>query len=255
MNYIKEMNAFYDWLETNELSPSAINVWYALLHINNKAGWAQSFAVAESVLHVKTGLSDRTIRKARAELKDKNRIHCESRSGGRAPLYTMIPFHPADVRTTDRTTEKSADVAKPSPPTSPGLLKAFVASFHDQPSPAQIQLLASYMEQNGMSEDLVIWALNDTRQRGKPFEYVRSMLNRMAEKNICTVEAAITARKEYKARMQQQTKTGNIRPFHKNRSGSPVPDWVGDPQQSLQTFQPTDEQENRHWLEGLLEGM
>ncbi|RJS59169.1 DnaD domain protein [Bacillus sp. PK3_68] len=91
MNYIKEINAFYDWLEINELSPSAINLWYALMHINNKAGWTETFTVAESVLCVKTGLTDRTLRKVRNELKQKGRIDFISRKG-KAPIYKMISF-------------------------------------------------------------------------------------------------------------------------------------------------------------------
>lgn len=92
MNYIKEINAFYDWLEINELSASAVNLWYALMHINNKAGWIETFTVAESVLSIKSGLSGRTIRNARNELKQKGRIDFKSRSGGKAPIYTIISF-------------------------------------------------------------------------------------------------------------------------------------------------------------------
>lgn len=91
MNYIKELNAFYDWLEINELSPSAINLWYALMHINNKAAWAETFTVAESVLCVKTGLTDRTLRKVRNELKQKGRIDFTSRKG-KAPIYRINSF-------------------------------------------------------------------------------------------------------------------------------------------------------------------
>lgn len=91
MNYIKEINAFYDWLELNDVSPSAINLWYALMHINNKSGWASSFTVAESVLCVKTGLSDRTLRKVRNELKQLGRIDFASRKG-KAPKYTINSF-------------------------------------------------------------------------------------------------------------------------------------------------------------------
>lgn len=92
MNYIKEINAFYDWLEINELSASAVNLWFALMHINNKAGWAGTFTVAESVLSVKTQLTGRTVRSARNELKQRGRIDFKSRTGGRAPIYTMISF-------------------------------------------------------------------------------------------------------------------------------------------------------------------
>ena len=40
MNYIKEINAFYDLMELEPLSASAVNLWHTLLHINNKAIWA-----------------------------------------------------------------------------------------------------------------------------------------------------------------------------------------------------------------------
>ena len=105
MNYITELNAFYDWLEINELSASAINLWYALMHINNKAGWAETFTVAESVLSIKTKLSGRTVREARNELKQKGRIDFKSRVGGKAPIYTIISL----ARTTEiKSEEKSS---------------------------------------------------------------------------------------------------------------------------------------------------
>lgn len=90
MNYIKELNAFYDWLEINLLSTSAIALWHALMHINNKAGWAEEFTVAASVLCIKTGLSDRTIRNARNELKQKGRIDWKTRKGNQSAVYKMI---------------------------------------------------------------------------------------------------------------------------------------------------------------------
>ena len=93
MNYIKELNAFYDWLETNSLSTSAIALWHALMHINNKSGWAEEFGVATSVLCIKTGLSDRTIRNARNELKQKGRIDWRSRKGNKSAMYKIIPFY------------------------------------------------------------------------------------------------------------------------------------------------------------------
>ncbi|SMB95484.1 DnaD and phage-associated domain-containing protein [Desulfonispora thiosulfatigenes DSM 11270] len=90
MNYLKELNAFYDWLETNSLSTSSIVLWHALMHINNKAGWTAEFAVAISVLCVKTGLAERTISKARNELKQKGRIDWKQRKGNQAAIYSMI---------------------------------------------------------------------------------------------------------------------------------------------------------------------
>lgn len=90
MNYIAEINSFYDWLETNSLSTSAIVLWHALMHINNKSRWVKEFGVASSVLCVKTGLSERTIRNARNELKQKGRIEWKSRGGNKAAVYQMV---------------------------------------------------------------------------------------------------------------------------------------------------------------------
>ena len=53
MNYIKEMNAFYNRMEINSLAARSINLWYALVHINNRAGLLDKFTVTISVLLVK----------------------------------------------------------------------------------------------------------------------------------------------------------------------------------------------------------
>jgi DnaD/phage-associated family protein len=90
MNYIKEMNAFYNRLETNPLSASAINLWYALMHINNRAGWLEEFTVAVSVLGIKTAISESALKRARMELQEKGYIRYRSQSGNRAAIYEMI---------------------------------------------------------------------------------------------------------------------------------------------------------------------
>lgn len=89
MNYIKEINAFYDWLETNPLSLSAISLWHALMHINNKTGWLNEFTVSISVLSMKSGLSSRSVTDARKELAKKGRITWKSQSGNQAAKYCI----------------------------------------------------------------------------------------------------------------------------------------------------------------------
>lgn len=89
MNYIQELNAFYDRLETNPLSSSAIALWHALMSVNNKAGWIEEFAVAASVLCMKSGLKDSMFKKARNELSQKGYIQFKSRGGNQSALYKM----------------------------------------------------------------------------------------------------------------------------------------------------------------------
>jgi len=103
LNYIQEINAFYDWLETNPIPDSAIVLWHALMHINNKAGWVPEFAVAISTLSTKTGLKKDAIIRARLRLQQAGRIDFKSRSGQQSAIYKIIPF--ASEKTTQSATQ------------------------------------------------------------------------------------------------------------------------------------------------------
>ena len=92
MNYIREINAFYKWIETNPIPASAINLWYALMHINNKCRWNAEFTVAASTLMAKTGFQRRTIFKARKTLVDCGRLVWTSNGREKSATYRLIPF-------------------------------------------------------------------------------------------------------------------------------------------------------------------
>ncbi|WP_373325663.1 DnaD domain-containing protein [Sporomusa paucivorans] len=92
MNYQSEINSFYDWLETNPLATSGIVLWHALMHIANKAGWPDKFAVAVSVLELKTGLKKDAIFDARHKLQQVGRIKWETRKGNQSALYEIVPL-------------------------------------------------------------------------------------------------------------------------------------------------------------------
>lgn len=97
MNYIKQIKAFYDRLEENPLSTSAIALWHALMHANNKAGWTEEFSVAASLLCFRSGLAERTVSKARNELKQKGYIDFRSRKGNKSAVYRMIDLTALDA--------------------------------------------------------------------------------------------------------------------------------------------------------------
>ncbi|GGA91581.1 DnaD domain-containing protein [Ornithinibacillus halotolerans] len=93
MNYIKEINAFYDLVEREPLSASAVSLWNTLLHINNKAAWAEAFTVPGMILKVKAGLTDSSFKRARKELVERGLIEHESRGSNLAPVYKMKRIH------------------------------------------------------------------------------------------------------------------------------------------------------------------
>lgn len=90
MNYLLEINAFYDLQEINRLSSGQIALWSALMHINNKVGWMQEFTVSNQTLQFKSGLSRDGIYKARNVLKQKGYIAFKENGIGQAAKYTIL---------------------------------------------------------------------------------------------------------------------------------------------------------------------
>ena len=89
MNYIKEINAFYDRQEQVPLSGAAVALWYALMHINNKTRWKITFTSPGSVLRNKAGLTESSFKRARKELASLGYIEVESQGHGKAPVYKI----------------------------------------------------------------------------------------------------------------------------------------------------------------------
>ncbi len=93
VNYIQEINAFYDRLEGSPpLSNKAIALWFALMHINNKTKWTKSFHAAISTLETKSGIGRTELFKARKELEAAGFIDWKQRDKMQCASYTMIPL-------------------------------------------------------------------------------------------------------------------------------------------------------------------
>ena len=92
MNYIREINAFCAWLMTNELSSSAILVWYALMQLFSRSVWKDTLTIPYSALMTLTSLSRSTVYRALDELYCANRIWYEPRRGNQRPRFKMLPF-------------------------------------------------------------------------------------------------------------------------------------------------------------------
>lgn len=92
VNYITEINAFHAWLQVNELSASAILLWYSLMHFCNKTGWRSEFNLALSQLESDTHLSRATIKRARFELESAGLIKVHYRRGRQSSVYEIQPI-------------------------------------------------------------------------------------------------------------------------------------------------------------------
>lgn len=92
MNYIKQLNAFYELLIVNPLSSSALCLYSILLHINNKCNWITEFTVANSTLQTFTSLSRVALDRARNELIQKGYIKYKKGTGNQAGKYLIVCF-------------------------------------------------------------------------------------------------------------------------------------------------------------------
>lgn len=162
------------------------------MHINNKAGWAETFTVAESVLCVKTGLTGRTLRNARNELKQKQRIDFTSRKGGRAPIYKIAPFQATEINSVGIAGESSGDVSggrSGEPSTLIKLNEIKQNETNDLSYPRVVQLVQkcfvniSAKEKNmldsyfdDMGEELVSEAINRAHLDGKRMDYALGIM-------------------------------------------------------------------------------
>ena len=90
MNYIKDLNAFYNQIIFQPLSGSAVAIWNTLMHFNNLCGWKREFSVAATQLQLKAGLKAISFQRARDELKEKGFIIVTSRGSNQAAVYQMI---------------------------------------------------------------------------------------------------------------------------------------------------------------------
>lgn len=99
MNYIKEINAFYDTIEQEPLSASAVALWHTLIHINNKARWAESFIASATNLQYKGGLGNSSFQRGRTQLTERGYITWESRGKNKAARYHLVPLTKEDDNT------------------------------------------------------------------------------------------------------------------------------------------------------------
>ena len=98
MNYIAQINAFWDSATTNPLSTVQVSLYFALLHVCNRSNWTEWFAAPNQVLSVLTGLSRSGILKARNELKQRGLIDFQEKAT-KATKYKVTMANSKQVST------------------------------------------------------------------------------------------------------------------------------------------------------------
>lgn len=112
MNYIKQLNTFFELLLINPLSPNAQCLYTNLLNINNKCNWKKEFTIANSTLMAFTGLNKQSLYRARNILVQKELIKFkkginQTQSG----IYEIIEFDTASDTADDTPSDTADDTA------------------------------------------------------------------------------------------------------------------------------------------------
>ena len=89
MNYLQQLNRFYQQLPTAGLSSQAICLYGVLLHVNNQCYWRREFTVSNGTLMGLCHLTERALRYARAMLVEGGWITYAGQRGQQAGVYTI----------------------------------------------------------------------------------------------------------------------------------------------------------------------
>lgn len=93
MNYILEINAFERWLETNHLSATSQLLWYKLVALFNRCGWAEWIGVDNQRLMFSIQCkSETTFLRARDALIKNGLFEYRKGKKGSPNRYKMISF-------------------------------------------------------------------------------------------------------------------------------------------------------------------
>ena len=93
MNYILEINAFEQWIETHYLPIPSQLLWYKLMSICNKAGWSEWVTVGNQRLMATLQMSrEASFIKARDELIKAGLIEYQKGKKGCPNKYRMVSF-------------------------------------------------------------------------------------------------------------------------------------------------------------------
>jgi DnaD/phage-associated family protein len=222
LNFSAEVNAYFDWLDTNPQEPTTQTLWFHLIGLANKSGCPEWFTVANPLLQAKVGITENTLIKHRNYLIQSGRIEYKSMGKQKAGRYRIMWFtsnNEVNCEANDEVNHevnqavnhaakgaallkiyKSTTSSSSSEPES--FYSAYQRVFGHQCTPFQAEQLGQYIDKSGMEEALVIRALERTgssasgRYRSH-FSLVTKILNDYLHAGVRTVPQAMVWDKQF----------------------------------------------------------
>ena len=109
MNYLKQVNKFYELLLINPLNANSQCLYFALLNINNKCNWIKNFTVANTTLMTFTGLNISALQRARNNLIQKGYVKYQKGKSNNAGIYEIIEFEQQSEQQNEQQNEQQTD--------------------------------------------------------------------------------------------------------------------------------------------------
>lgn len=108
MNYIKEINAFRNYLKTNSLEAITQALWYVIIDYHNSCNWERWIAIDNQRLMAELSISEKTLIRHRNKLIQAGLLEYKSqqrkKSSGR---YKLLSFELGEVNRKDKTAGKN----------------------------------------------------------------------------------------------------------------------------------------------------
>lgn len=89
MDYIRQINAFENWLEYNDLGAGPQLLWYKLMRVANLSGWQRELSIANTRLQSMTKSSEKTLINNRNQLIQSGLLQYKKRSRTKAGIYIL----------------------------------------------------------------------------------------------------------------------------------------------------------------------
>lgn len=205
MNYIREINAFYDLVQVKQLSTGQIALWHALMQINNKCAWTKWFTAPNLTLELTTGLSRKGIYNARNILKQHGIIDFKS-NGQKATSYKLIPLLHITQGTTQGTTQLTTQGTTQVCATLNKLKETKLKDDDNAQAREEINIFKTWEQNIGVLSPIVIQKLQDWQNdmpddvickaievavlnNARNWGYVNAILSNWHKHNIRTLDA------------------------------------------------------------------
>lgn len=116
MGYLELLNGFYEFLQADRLTPNAQLLYYTLLQIDNKCGWAPWFKRTNVSLCGLMGVGEKALMTARNELKQRGLIDfITSKKRGDSTRYSVLCHSKAGTKAEEGQEKRRRNEGEPSP--------------------------------------------------------------------------------------------------------------------------------------------